>query len=140
MAAAYACRSATLPVHRLRPGGNVLLLGAIASSAVALAGFLLIPPLADVLDQAPPPAAGFAVALLAIPAVWSADGIHKARRARARRAVARTRERDALPSDLGPRPSSPPTLPPTPPPDPPRDAQASRRSTSTTAATRAASA
>ena len=38
-----------------------------------LAGFLLIPPVADLLDQAPPPAAGLAVALLAAPALLAAD-------------------------------------------------------------------
>ena len=37
------------------------------SSWSMLAGFLFIPPVADLLDQAPPPAAGFAVALLAAP-------------------------------------------------------------------------
>jgi hypothetical protein len=60
-----------------------LLIGAVAIELLALAGFLLIPAVASLLDQAPPPLAGFAVALLAAPAVLVADAIHKRiRRAR----------------------------------------------------------
>jgi hypothetical protein len=36
-----------------------------------------VPPLADLLDQAGPTLAGFAVAFLAIPAVVAADGLQK---------------------------------------------------------------
>lgn len=86
MATAFACRSATRPVWRTGLGGNRLLIGAVASSGVALAGFLLIPPVADVLEHAPPPAAGLAVALTAIPAVLVADATYKALRARRRHA------------------------------------------------------
>jgi hypothetical protein len=42
-----------------------------------LAGFLYLPPLADLLDQAPPSLAGLAVALVAIPAVLAAHALHK---------------------------------------------------------------
>jgi len=54
---------------------------------VALAAFLLVGPVADMLGQAVPPAAGLAVALLAAPAVLIADAIHKSvRRRHVRRA------------------------------------------------------
>jgi hypothetical protein len=45
-----------------------------------LAGLLYVPPIADLLDQAGPTWPGFAVALLAAPAVLAADTVHKARR------------------------------------------------------------
>jgi magnesium-transporting ATPase (P-type) len=85
MATAFACRSATRPVHRLGVTGNRLLIAAVVSSALALAGFLLVPPVADVLEHAAPPATGLVVALLAIPAVLTADALHKATRSRRRR-------------------------------------------------------
>lgn len=84
MATAFACRSATRPIHRIGFTGNRLLIGAVASSALALVGFLLIPPVARFLEQAAPPAAGLAVALMAVPAVFTADALHKALRARRR--------------------------------------------------------
>ena len=86
---AFACRSATRWPGALGWTSNRLLLGAVAVELVMLAGFLLIPPVADLLDQAPPPAAGFAVAVLAAPALLAADALHKHTRA------TRRRERDA---------------------------------------------
>ena len=74
---AFACRSATRWPGALGWTSNRLLLGAVAVELVMLAGFLLIPPVADLLDQAPPPAAGFAVAVLAAPALLAADALHK---------------------------------------------------------------
>jgi hypothetical protein len=47
-----------------------------------LAGVLFVPPIADLLDQAGPTWPGFAVALLAAPAVLAADTAHKALRRR----------------------------------------------------------
>jgi calcium-translocating P-type ATPase len=88
---AFACRSATRWPGALGWTSNRLLLGAVAVELVMLAGFLLIPPVADLLDQAPPPAAGFAVAILAAPALLAADALHKHTRA------TRRRERDAKP-------------------------------------------
>ena len=88
---AFACRSATRWPGALGWTSNRLLLGAVAVELVMLAGFLLIPPVATLLDQAPPPAAGFAVAVLAAPAVLAADALHKRTRA------TRRRERDAKP-------------------------------------------
>lgn len=84
MGNAYACRSATRPVTRMGPKGNPLLLGAVVVEMGALAGFLLISPLASLLDQRPPPLAGFLVALSAAPAVIIADSLHKWSRGRLR--------------------------------------------------------
>ena len=72
-----------LPQHR--PTGwrigwtsNRLLLGAIAAELAMLAAFLYLPPLADLLDQAPPTWVGFVIAAFAIPAVLAADTVQKA--------------------------------------------------------------
>ena len=84
MANAFACRSATRWPGALGWTSNRLLIGAVAVEALVLAGCLLIPSLASLLDQAPPPLAGFVVAVLAAPAVLIADAIHKGIRARRR--------------------------------------------------------
>jgi magnesium-transporting ATPase (P-type) len=86
VANAFACRSTTRWPGRLGWTGNRLLLWAIAAELLMLVAFLFIEPLATLLDQAPPSWAGFAVALLAAPAVLAADAAHKAWRARARMA------------------------------------------------------
>jgi magnesium-transporting ATPase (P-type) len=83
---AFACRSTVTPVWRLRWNGNRLLLWATAVEIALLFAFLYLPPLADLLDQAPPPWEGYLVAVCAVPAVVAADGVHKAFR---RRAVSR---------------------------------------------------
>jgi hypothetical protein len=85
MANAFACRSATRWPGALGWASNRLLVGAVVVEALALAAFLLIPSLASLLDQAFPPLAGFAVAVLAAPAVLIADAVHKRVRARRRR-------------------------------------------------------
>ena len=77
LANAYACRSTTRPPWRLTRGPNPLLRIAVAVELAALAGFVLVPPVARLLDHAPPPAAAFGVALLAVPAVLVADATHK---------------------------------------------------------------
>jgi magnesium-transporting ATPase (P-type) len=82
MANAFACRSATRWPGALGWTSNRLLVGAVLVELALLAGFLLIPPVASILDHAPPPAAGLAVAVLAAPAVLAADALHKWRRAR----------------------------------------------------------
>ena len=81
---AFACRSATRWPGALGWTTNKLLLGAVAVELAALAGFLLIPPVARLLGQAPPPAAGFAVAVLTAPALLAMDALHKRLRARRR--------------------------------------------------------
>jgi magnesium-transporting ATPase (P-type) len=74
---AFACRSSSRWPGALGWTSNRLLLGAVAIELLALAGFLLIPPLASLLNHAVPPLAGFAVAILAAPAVLLADALHK---------------------------------------------------------------
>jgi calcium-translocating P-type ATPase len=82
MATAFACRSTTRRPGQLGWTSNRLLLAAVAVEAVALAVFVLVPPVADLLRQAPPTAVGLAVAVGAIPAVLVADAVDKQRRAR----------------------------------------------------------
>jgi calcium-translocating P-type ATPase len=82
---AFACRSATRWPGALGWGSNRLLVGAVAVELVMLAGFLFIPPVASLLDQAVPPGPAFVVAALAAPAVLGADALHKHFRRRRRR-------------------------------------------------------
>ena len=84
MANAFACRSASVPPWRLGWTTNRLLLGAVAVELLALVGFLLLPPVARLLDHAAPPAAALGVALTAAPAVLLVDAVHKHRRGRRR--------------------------------------------------------
>lgn len=81
MATAFACRSTTRRPGQLGWTTNRLLLIAVAVEAAALAVFVLVPPIADLLRQAPPTAFGFMVALGAVPAVLAADAVDKHRRA-----------------------------------------------------------
>ena len=78
VANAFACRSTVRPAWRIGWTSNRLLLGAIAAELAMLAAFLYLPPLADLLDQAPPTWVGFVIAALAIPAVLAADTVQKA--------------------------------------------------------------
>jgi calcium-translocating P-type ATPase len=97
---AFACRSTVLPPWRIGWTTNRLLLWAILAEMGMLVGFLYFPPLADLLGQAPPSPVGFAVALLAMPAVLAADAIHKTR-LRRRRSLPTERVARSDPS-LGP--------------------------------------
>jgi magnesium-transporting ATPase (P-type) len=77
LANAFACRS-----ERRWPGAlgwttNRLLLVAVAVELALLVVFLWVPPIADLLGQAPPDTWGLAVALCAIPAVLAADAADK---------------------------------------------------------------
>jgi calcium-translocating P-type ATPase len=81
MATAFACRSVTDWPGRLGWTSNRLLVFAVAFQAVALLGLLYIPALAELLDQAPPTAAGWGVALAAAPSVLAIDAAHKRWRA-----------------------------------------------------------
>lgn len=82
MANAFACRSATRPVGWRTWRGNRFVTGAVAVELVVLAGFLCIPPVAELLEHALPPLAGLGVAAAAIPAVLLADRLHKSIRRR----------------------------------------------------------
>jgi magnesium-transporting ATPase (P-type) len=75
---AFACRSTVSPPWRIGWTTNRLLAGTVVVQLAMLAAFLYVAPIADLLDQAPPTPAGFAVALLAVPAVLAADAAQKA--------------------------------------------------------------
>ncbi|MEV4991363.1 cation-translocating P-type ATPase [Pseudarthrobacter sp. LMD1-1-1.1] len=85
LANAFACRSATVPPWKLGWGTNKLLVWAVLAEAAILAVCLYVPSLAALLGQAPPPAEGLLLALLAAPAVLLADWSHKSVRGRLRR-------------------------------------------------------
>lgn len=105
LANAFACRSAVRPAGRWMGRGNHLLLWAVTAELAALAAFLTLDPLADLLRGTVPSALGWAVAALAVPAVLLADAGHKARR-RARRPAAGGRP--GLPSgDVPQHPDAP---------------------------------
>jgi magnesium-transporting ATPase (P-type) len=82
LANALACRSAWRPFWRVPWRENHLVPVALAVEAVALAVFVFVGPVADLLDQAPPPALAWPVVLAAAPAVLAVDTLHKALRAR----------------------------------------------------------
>jgi hypothetical protein len=77
MANAFACRSASLWPGKLGWFSNRYLVLAIFCEAAMLIGFLYISPLAKILGQAAPNTAGYFTALLAIPAVLTADTVQK---------------------------------------------------------------
>jgi calcium-translocating P-type ATPase len=77
IANSFACRSATTSPWALGWRTNRLLLWAVVVEAVALAGFLLVPPVARLLDHAFPPLAGLGVAALAAPLVLATDAVNK---------------------------------------------------------------
>jgi hypothetical protein len=82
---AFACRSVTRWAGALGWTRNRFLLASVGIELALLAGFMFVDPLASLLGQAPPPALGWAVALLAAPAVLAADAAHKRRRGHANR-------------------------------------------------------
>nr|WP_240776739.1 cation-translocating P-type ATPase C-terminal domain-containing protein [Nonomuraea basaltis] len=84
LANAFVCRSETRWAGRVPLLGNRLLLWAVTIEAIMLLVFVGFPPLARLLGGAFPPAAGWAMAALAIPAVVGADSVHKAWQARRR--------------------------------------------------------
>ncbi|WP_239128243.1 cation-translocating P-type ATPase [Planobispora siamensis] len=86
---AFACRSESRWIGRLHWRDNPLLLWAVASEIVMLLAFLGLPALADLLGGTFPDAAGWALAVLAVPVMVLADTAHKAWRAR--RVTARSR-------------------------------------------------
>lgn len=73
---AFACRSATRRVGRVSDRRNPMLRYAVAAQ-IAIAALLFTPPLAHLLHQAVPSAAGAAVAACAVPAVLGADAAQK---------------------------------------------------------------
>ncbi|MEV4800359.1 cation-transporting P-type ATPase [Nonomuraea sp. NPDC049421] len=76
---AFACRSESRWIGRMRWRSNPLLLGAIAFEAVLLLVFLGVPAVAGLLGGAFPPPAGWLLAFAAIPVMVLADAAYKAR-------------------------------------------------------------
>lgn len=89
LANAFACRSERRWVGRTRARGNPLLLLAVGIEAVTLVCLLGLPPVAHLLGGSWPSATGWALALLSVPVVVSADAVHKAFRGASRPAQAR---------------------------------------------------
>lgn len=79
---AFACRSETDRAWGVPLLANPLLLWAVAVEALMLLAFVGFPPLAGLLGGSFPPAVGWAMAALAIPAVLVADAMYKTGRAR----------------------------------------------------------
>ena len=77
LANAFACRSETAPASAPGVRGNPLLLGAVGVELALLLVFLGVPPLADLLGGGWPTPLGWALALLAVPVLWSVDAVHK---------------------------------------------------------------
>ncbi|MGX1161242.1 calcium-translocating P-type ATPase [Arthrobacter sp. SLBN-100] len=77
LANAFACRSATVPPWRQGWLTNPLLVWAVIAELAVLAACLYMVPLAALLGQRPPTPLGFAIAFLAIPAVFAADWLYK---------------------------------------------------------------
>jgi magnesium-transporting ATPase (P-type) len=90
MANAFACRSATLPVWRMNPAGNLLVVGAVAAEAALLVAFVGVPWLADLLGGGWPSSLGWAMAGAAAVVLLLVDGAHKAARRSGRRAGRRS--------------------------------------------------
>ncbi|MEE2032000.1 cation-translocating P-type ATPase [Rhodococcus chondri] len=78
----FACRSATRPPWVLGWGTNRLVLWAVLVELIALAVFLGVGPVAQVLGHTVPPWQAFGIALLAIPAILLVDFVHKTVRGR----------------------------------------------------------
>ena len=105
MANAFACRSTTRWPGRLGWTSNRLLLWAVAFEVLLAAAFVGFPPLAGLLGQAPPPAAGWLIVVLAAPAVLTADSVSKAalrRRGRRRFHGLATADDGRVPGPFGP--------------------------------------
>jgi calcium-translocating P-type ATPase len=77
MANAFACRSSVRPAWEVGWRSNPLVVYAVLVELAALAAFLLVPPIAGALDQAPPGAAALSVAALAGPVVLGVDAFDK---------------------------------------------------------------
>lgn len=76
-ATAYACRSTRFPVWRLGWRTNRFLAATIAYMLAFAALCLLVPPLARLLGQMPPPWQILPLTLCAVPAIWLADAAWK---------------------------------------------------------------
>jgi magnesium-transporting ATPase (P-type) len=74
---AFACRSAVRPAWSVDPRTNPALIVAVLIELMSLAVLLYVGPVAHLLGHSGPSLAGFLTAAIAIPAVLSADALHK---------------------------------------------------------------
>ncbi len=74
---AFACRSASRYPWQLGWFGNHLLLAGVAFGLVASLVSVFVEPIASALGQAPPPLAGWLVALAAVPTLFVVDALDK---------------------------------------------------------------
>jgi calcium-translocating P-type ATPase len=74
---AFACRSTVVWPGALGWSTNRFLVWSVVAELALLAALLFIAPVASVLQHASPPLSGWALALMAAPAVLIADSIHK---------------------------------------------------------------
>lgn len=74
---AFACRSAVRPAWSVDPRTNPALIVAVLIELMLLAVLLYVGPVAHLLGHSGPSIAGFLTAAIAIPAVLSADALHK---------------------------------------------------------------
>jgi calcium-translocating P-type ATPase len=77
MANAFACRSSSRPVWRLRLTGNPLVLSAVAAEVALLLAFLGLPPLRDLLGGSWPTTTGWLLAGASAAAVILVDAVAK---------------------------------------------------------------
>jgi magnesium-transporting ATPase (P-type) len=77
MANAFACRSSVLPIWRLSPWGNPLVLAAVTAELTLLLLFLGLPGLSHLLGGGWPPLLGWVAAVLTAAAVALVDGLAK---------------------------------------------------------------
>jgi magnesium-transporting ATPase (P-type) len=98
---AFACRSSTKRPGELGWTTNRLLIPAVAVALLLSMAMLLVGPVALLLDQAPPPAAGWVVAVASAPLLLAVDALDKRVRRRAHpdgdhRPFARSAHREML--------------------------------------------
>ncbi|MGL5809994.1 MAG: cation transporting ATPase C-terminal domain-containing protein, partial [Nocardioides sp.] len=78
MANAFACRSESVPIWRLRLVGNPAVGWAVAAEVALLVTFLAVPALSGLLGGSWPSASGWAMALAGALALVVVDGVAKA--------------------------------------------------------------
>jgi magnesium-transporting ATPase (P-type) len=88
---AFACRSTVAWPGALGWSSNPFLVWSVVVELALLAVLLFVAPVASVLQQASPPPSGWAIALLAAPAVLVGDAVHKWVMRRRRRHLSPTR-------------------------------------------------
>jgi magnesium-transporting ATPase (P-type) len=74
---AFLCRSSTVSIRTVGWTTNRFLLVAVGAEVIITGSFIFVPVIADAMDQAPPTAAGWVVALAACPTMVVVDSVEK---------------------------------------------------------------